>query len=393
MNADTAMLDYKPFEPTGRAPNSPLLQRKCDCGQHTVAGGQCDECGKKKMTLERSTRNSAVSSKSSGGVSSIVQEALGSPGQPLDAATRSFMEPRFGHDFSRVRVHTSARAAESAQALNARAYAVGQDMVFAAGEYAPHTSVGRQVLAHELTHTIQQAGSAVPLRLGDLEVSDPSDASEQEADRIASDIDAPLESGSIFATNSRVVTRGANRLQRLGANPGCNAAERSTVHQAIFDARGWLNKAIPKVEASPLSAEALGSIRRNFGPTYGVAENASLIAGRLRAAHRGLSGNPYGCAGVEEPLCAAGFGASTVPGSHASTICRNVTLTAGRSPIYQAGVVLHESFHAAFSGFTAAVDSYSGWHGASGSTAGYPGVGTGPLLNADTYTTLVMELS
>src|SRR5882672_10676003 len=92
MNADTAMLDYKPFDPTGRAPSSPLLQRKCDCGQHTVGGGQCDDCGKKKMMLERSTRDSAVSSESSGGVPSIVQEALGSPGQPLDAATRSFME-------------------------------------------------------------------------------------------------------------------------------------------------------------------------------------------------------------------------------------------------------------------------------------------------------------
>ena len=284
--------------------------------------------------------------------------------------------------------------AESAQAVNARAFTVGQNVVFATGEFAPHTPLGRQVLAHELTHTIQQAPPLeAPLRSTNLKISESSDASEQQADRIARTINTPLRGQPIVGEYSEVIPLEAARLQRLGANPGCTAAEKATVHQAIFNARGWLNKAIPKVEATPLSAEALATIRRNFGPTYGASENAGLIAGRLRAAYHGLSNNPYGCGGAEVALCAAGFGASTVPGSHASTVCRNVTLVAGRSPIYQAGVVLHESFHAAFSGFTAAVDSYSGWHGASGSTPGYPGVGKGPLLNADTYTTLVIELS
>jgi hypothetical protein len=339
-------------------------------------------------------QRAAVNSSPVHDVPPIVHEVLRSPGQPLDRETRAFMEPRFGHDFSGVRVHTDSQAAESAKAVNALAYTIGRDVVFGAGQYAPNTEYGRQVLAHELTHTIQQVSSlaAHPMS-SDLEISEPSDASEQQASRIARNIDAPLEGRPTWAEHSEVIPRQTARLQRLGANPGCTAAEGATIHQAIFDARGWLNKAIPKVEVTPLPADALASIRRNFGPTYGVAENAGLIAGRLHAAYRGLSNNPYGCGGVEVPLCAAGFGASTVPGSHASTVCRNVTLVAGRNPVYQAGVVLHESFHAAFSGFTAAVDSYSGWHGASGSTPGYPGVGTGPLLNADTYTTLVMELS
>ena len=70
---------------------------------------------------------------------------------------RAVMEPRFGHDFSQVRVHTGGRAAESAQAVNALAYTVGQDVVFGAGQYAPEMGTGKQLLAHELTHVLQQA--------------------------------------------------------------------------------------------------------------------------------------------------------------------------------------------------------------------------------------------
>lgn len=86
----------------------------------------------------------------------IVHEVLRSPGQPLDAATRSFMEPRFGHDFSRVRVQTDAKAAESARAVNALAYTSMNNIVFDTGRYAPGTQEGRRLLAHELTHVIQQ---------------------------------------------------------------------------------------------------------------------------------------------------------------------------------------------------------------------------------------------
>src|SRR5215207_8793318 len=86
----------------------------------------------------------------------IVHEVLRVPGQPLDAGTRAFMEPRFGHDFSRVRVHTDAWAAESARAVDALAYTVGRDVVFGAGQHAPGTVAGTRLLAHELTHVVQQ---------------------------------------------------------------------------------------------------------------------------------------------------------------------------------------------------------------------------------------------
>jgi hypothetical protein len=89
-----------------------------------------------------------------------VHEALRSPGRPLDAAIRTDMESRFGHDFGRVRVHTDARAAASAGAVDALAYTVGRDVVFGPGQYQPGTAAGRRLLAHELAHTIQQGGAA-----------------------------------------------------------------------------------------------------------------------------------------------------------------------------------------------------------------------------------------
>jgi hypothetical protein len=112
-----------------------------------------------------------------------VNEALRAPGQPLDAATRAFMEPRFGHDFGKVRVHTDDVAAESARAVDAVAYTVGRDIVFGARRYAPHAAEGRRLLAHELTHVVQQAGEAglqTQLRVGPAQ-----DSSEAEAARMA----------------------------------------------------------------------------------------------------------------------------------------------------------------------------------------------------------------
>lgn len=88
----------------------------------------------------------------------IVHEVLRSPGQPLDPATRAFFEPRFGADFSSVRVHTGPRAAESARSVNALAYTTGTDIVFASGQYNPHSARGHRLLAHELAHTVQQLG-------------------------------------------------------------------------------------------------------------------------------------------------------------------------------------------------------------------------------------------
>jgi hypothetical protein len=90
----------------------------------------------------------------------IVHEVLRSPGQPIDDPTRRFMETRFGRDFGDIRIHTDAHSEESARAVNAHAYTVGQNMVFGAGKYSPQTFEGKKLLAHELSHAIQQAQDA-----------------------------------------------------------------------------------------------------------------------------------------------------------------------------------------------------------------------------------------
>ena len=98
-------------------------------------------------------------------VPSIVDAVTSSPGQSLDPPTRRFMELRFGHDFGSVRVHSDARAAQSADAVSARAYAFGGNLVFGAGEYAPGTARGRSLIAHELAHVVQQRNSHAPPRV------------------------------------------------------------------------------------------------------------------------------------------------------------------------------------------------------------------------------------
>lgn len=197
--------------PTGTG----VLQRKCACGQHTVAGSECAECRKKRL-LQRKPESGIQSAIAP----PIVHEVLRSPGQPLDNDSRAFMESRFGHDlsmvptlsaqsarlqtsgfminqpgdayereanqiadrvvagksdsdlaeaphsqpslFGPVRVHYDAVAVESARTIGAEAYTVGSHIVFGAGHYSPQSVTGRRLLAHELTHVVQQNGISKP---------------------------------------------------------------------------------------------------------------------------------------------------------------------------------------------------------------------------------------
>jgi hypothetical protein len=117
----------------------------------------------------------------------IVYDVLRSPGQPLDTVTRAFMEPRFGRDFSRVRVHTDRRATESARAVDALAYTVGQDIVFGTKQYMLSTLEGRRLVAHELAHVLQQGQTgATTSPQARLEMGGPGNPAEQEAEGIAS---------------------------------------------------------------------------------------------------------------------------------------------------------------------------------------------------------------
>lgn len=128
----------------------PQLQRKCACG------GACADCQKEESQHKLQMKSVSTAGPTQPEAPTAVHEVLRSLGQPLDPPTRAFMEPRFGRDFSGVRVHTDAAAAQSANELNANAYTTGQNIVFASGQYAPGTPDGNRLIAHELTHVMQQ---------------------------------------------------------------------------------------------------------------------------------------------------------------------------------------------------------------------------------------------
>ena len=187
-----------------------LLRRKCSCGGTPGPSDECAECRKRHVALRRRTPDGNHEPAVCSSVAPIVHDVLRSPGQPLDSETRAFFEPRFGHDFSRVppyaersvpmrsrltigaphndleqeaemmaqrvvglsatpitgghdfskvRIHTDDKAAESARAINALAYTVGRNIVFGQGQYKPNTRAGSKLVAHELTHVLQQSGA------------------------------------------------------------------------------------------------------------------------------------------------------------------------------------------------------------------------------------------
>ena len=178
-----------------------LLQRKCACGSSkSPLDDTCDECRSKRLQrklavgssddpLEHeadrvaaqvvshtpgaaisaapvSIRRVTASARGDGLVAApqSVDRVLAGSGAPLESSVRGEMEQRFGHDFSRVRIHTGPSAAQSARDVDAHAYTVGDSIVFDAGRFAPRTAEGGRLLAHELTHVVQQA-AAQPLHM------------------------------------------------------------------------------------------------------------------------------------------------------------------------------------------------------------------------------------
>ncbi|MEL6476896.1 MAG: DUF4157 domain-containing protein [Pseudomonadota bacterium] len=159
----------------------PMLQRACACG------GGCPSC--QSGGAPQLDRHPLPGAARQAGVAPVsVAQTLSRPGRPLDGATRAALEPRFGRDFSRVRVHTDAEAGRSAQEVNALAYTVGQSIVFAPGQYRPDSDTGRALLGHELAHTVQQSGTR-PLNPSEpVRIADESSAAEHEAREIGARI-------------------------------------------------------------------------------------------------------------------------------------------------------------------------------------------------------------
>ena len=129
------------------------IQRKPGCS----CGGVCPQCAGSTETPEV-LRKVVGAPTASLAAPPVVNEVVRSSGQPLDASTKSFMEQRFGQDFSHVRVHTDSKAADAAQSIQARAFTVGSNVVFNRSEFTPQNASGKKLLAHELTHVVQQQG-------------------------------------------------------------------------------------------------------------------------------------------------------------------------------------------------------------------------------------------
>jgi hypothetical protein len=118
---------------------------------------KCDACEDEEKTVQRDAGPTATMDGAE--APAMVHNVLTAPGTPLDRETNSFMSSHMGHDFGDVRVHTDASADASAKAVGAKAYTVGRDLVFAAGEYQPGDNMGRHLIAHELAHVVQQGGA------------------------------------------------------------------------------------------------------------------------------------------------------------------------------------------------------------------------------------------
>ena len=150
-------------EDVSRKPLS--IQRLAQSTGHNIQR-QCTECEEeiqRQPIEEEEEEEELLQAKESIGYTPTVTpkihgqiNSLRGGGQPLSESDRSFFEPRFGHSFSGVQVHTGTPAAEAVRAVNAKAFTVGQDIVFGAGQFAPDSQAGKQLLAHELTHVIQQ---------------------------------------------------------------------------------------------------------------------------------------------------------------------------------------------------------------------------------------------
>lgn len=220
-----------------------LLQRKCACGSSTSSlTGECMECTTKKRVqtklaigasndpleqeadrvanqvvaapahpavsgaLPHIQRYSGKAAEGSDAAPTSVDRVLASSGSPLEPTLREDMEQRFGHNFSLVRVHSGSAAEQSARDVNASAYTVGRNIVFGAGRFAPGTHEGRRLIAHELTHVVQQAGRLLSLagddrktnsHAGQLFVGAENAGWEREADRVACSASAPVRSDSV----------------------------------------------------------------------------------------------------------------------------------------------------------------------------------------------------
>ena len=266
-------------------------------------------------SIQRSLDSSAA--KGRGDLSALLGGALASPGMPLDTTTRAFIEPRLGQDFSGVRVHADPSSALTARALNARAFTVGDHILFGAGHYEPATWIGMRIIAHELTHVVQQRSGVVTGKPGPagISVDEPADRFERAAETVAtrvmsyrSDAAPVMETGPLSRpTPGR---SGAKAIQRFlaGEEPeGHGGIEEPALQEAGFSkaeahstyAGNWLRDFSQQLDAASSDPGArLEIIKILFTGQFGRAPEDSEIGRYLPSEH---VDNPAGSESAENP--------------------------------------------------------------------------------------------
>jgi hypothetical protein len=337
--------------------------------QRCSGGVECEECRQRRLEREGMMQRAAVSAAPVNSVPLIVHAVLSSPGQSLDAGARAFMEPRFNHDFSQVRVHTDAKAAESAQAVNALAYTVGRDVVFGRGQYMPETMEGMRLMAHELTHVVQQGGSVRPSHEM-LQPAEQGGALERNAEIAAKELSTRpygiLPSGGVQQLQKAdgqshpappaspapqpAPTYGPTCSQ--GANNPCQnsrCTHHDTIRGDISRAINYVSKAIIDLSEVPLAPETVRALDWYFnahGQTV-VSAVRQRLGCILTCLQDTQTNNRYGCHPDDNNLAYTCVPRSTpVCGHYLYNICFT-DKHLGEGDRTRAEVVIHECAHRA----------------------------------------------
>ncbi len=256
---------------------SQSLQRKCACGNAAGLSGECEECQGKQLAAQRKSGSASTAS----ALPANVEDVLHSPGKPLDGHTLSTMEARLGHDFSNVRVHVDERANASASSLGATAYTVGDDIVFAAGKFDPHSQEGSERLGHELTHVVQQRlkpdQGSVPSGMHEAEAQD---VSLSVASGHAARVNAAAASGSIqLDKGDNPLDEKAKAIIAIAKDDKKTAAERAVaIVKAIIDEYYATDK--PLIDSVVYNNEKAGTgahAEQKFSKTSKPEESTGII--------------------------------------------------------------------------------------------------------------------
>lgn len=238
-----------------------------------------------------------------------VKDVLRTPGEQLNSGVRSLMKPHFSHDLSKVRVHTNRKAADSAKAVNALAYTVGQHVVFGQGQYSPNSAEGQKLLAHELTHTLQQKDVSMT-SIDRLEVSSSNDHHEIQADQTAKSVQSSLRHQSMSSSMTALSSKAA---PTLAASPIRVARLQRAISFTTADGAFSTNNVV-KTE------NAAGFIIRSPAPTFQWTPNVTI---------HGAAGDPFSDWEVAHHQVGKGFHTNVWWGTGVNRTHRKTTISGG----------------------------------------------------------------